>query len=216
MKAFITSFFLLIFLASCQNVEIKVACVGDSITEGAGIQKQSEDGYPVVLDHLLGGGYSVLNCGRSAATMLRSGNLPYWKCNELSNVFAYNPDIIIIKLGTNDSKPINWNEELFKEDYQSMIDTFRSLPSNPDIFLCLPVPAYQIRWGINDSTITAGVIPTVQSLAEENQLQVIDLYSALADMPELFPDGIHPNEKGAALMAESIAEVLKNRYGTME
>lgn len=197
-------------IASCtEKKDIKIACIGDSITEGAGIPWQSKLGYPVQLDSILGQGYAVLNCGRSGATMLKESYLPYWKCNEFSNVFAYEPDIIVIKLGTNDSKPVCWNEENYAKDLQSMVDTLKTIPSQPKIYLCLPVPAYNQAWGISDSVIVAGVIPSIQKVATANNLSIIDLYKPLSNHSEYFPDGIHPNETGARAMAEVVAGAVR-------
>lgn len=195
---------------SCSHpqLEVKIACVGNSITEGAGLKKQSANSYPVMLDSIFGNGFSVLNCGRSAATMLKNGNLPYWYTNEFSNVFAFQPDIIIIKLGTNDTKPENWNFAKFKIDYQAMIDTFGTIPTKPKIFVCLPVPVYEDKWGINDSILQTGVLPAIRQVAEANHLPLIDLFTALNHHHEYFPDGIHPDEKGAKLMAEAVAKAI--------
>jgi len=209
-----TSLFLSIFILfiSCtEKKDIKIACIGDSITEGAGIIMQSTNSYPVQLDSILGDGYSVLNCGRSGATMLKESNLPYWNCNEFYNVFAFEPNVIVIKLGTNDSKPFNWSEEDYTRDLQSMIDTLKSIPTQPKIYLCLPAPAFNHAWGIDDSVIQAGVIPNIQKLALENKLGVIDLNKPLLNHVEVFPDSIHPNEAGARMMAEIVAgEIRKN------
>lgn len=201
-------------ITSCSHPidEIKIACVGNSITEGAGIKWESRFGYPVILDSILGEGYSVLNCGRSATTMLKKGNFPYWTTNEFSNVFAFQPDIIVMKLGTNDTKPEHWNATDFKKDYQAMIDTFKTMPTNPKIFICLPVPVFEDKWGINDSTLQAGVLPAIHSIANANNLPVIDLFYAMNDHPQYFADGIHPDEKGAMVMAEAVGKViLKNK-----
>ena len=81
-KIISTSLLLLLFV-SCSN-KIKVACVGDSITEGFGLAWQSKTSYPVVLDSILGPNYSVLNLGRSATTLRKKGDFPYWSCKEFS------------------------------------------------------------------------------------------------------------------------------------
>ena len=198
-------------LAACgSNEPIKVACIGDSITEGHGINIQSEDGYPVVLNQILGNGYSVQNCGKSGTTMQKRADYPYWICKEFSNAMALNADIAVVKLGTNDSKPQNWNADRFKADYQSLIDTLRSNGRNPKILVCTPAPAFSHGWGINDSVIVAGVIPIVTEIAKDNNLTIIDLHTELADKQEYFAvDGIHPDEAGAAYMAEINAEAIK-------
>ena len=205
----ITVVILAVLAVSCSKLPVKVACVGDSITEGARIKWQSKDAYPVILDSLLGTDYTVINCGRSAATLQKEGDLPYWRCNEFSNVFALSPDIIIIKLGTNDTKPQNWNPDRFESDYQAMIDTFKTIASHPKICVCIPVPVFKTRWGINDSTLTNGVIPIVKMIADKNHLETIDLYKPMLSMGAEFPDDIHPNEKGAFMMAEIVSKAIK-------
>lgn len=203
-------FLVILVLNACSNKQVKVACVGDSITEGAGIKWQSKHAYPVVLNQLLGKDYSVLNSGRSATTLEKNGDFPYWTCNEFSNVFAYQPDIIVIKLGTNDTKPHNWNAMEYEKDYQALIDTFKTIATHPKIYLCYPVPVFETRWGINDSTVVNGVIPAVNRLSEKNQLPIIDLYHFMQDQGTNFPDHIHPNEKAAERMAGFVANAIQN------
>ncbi|MFY8021289.1 MAG: GDSL-type esterase/lipase family protein [Bacteroidia bacterium] len=195
-------------LVSCQSKR-KIACIGDSITEGAGIQNQSRNAYPAVLQKLLGEKYQVLNAGRSGATMLKQSDLPYWNCNEFANVFAFKPKCIIIQLGTNDSKIHNWKPDAYEKDFQSMIDTLNLALHQPKIFVCLPVPAFKMQWAIDDSVISNQIIPIIKKLETKNQFQLIDLHTALKENPNMFPDGIHPNEAGAEKMARVIAKVIK-------
>ena len=206
--SFLFGFAIAIILASCTSKEIKIACVGDSITEGYGLKCQSKTGYPVVLDSILGTGYTVQNCGRSATNLQKKADFPYWICKEFSNVFANQPDIIIIKLGTNDTKPYNWNAERYARDYQAMIDTFNTIASHPKIFLCFPVPVFKTVWGINDSTVVNGVIPAIKKVASANNLKIIDLYNGLKDQGGNFPDSIHPNEAAVKVMARIIASEI--------
>ncbi|NJO90793.1 MAG: hypothetical protein HC831_18875 [Chloroflexia bacterium] len=202
-------FTFLIVSAACTKSISKVACIGDSITEGYGLAQQSKTSYPVALDSILGQDFNVLNLGRSATTLQKKGDFPYWICKEFSNVFEFEPDIIVLKLGTNDTKPQNWNSENYKKDYQALIDTLKTISSEPKIYLCLPVPVFKTKWGINDSTIVNGVIPIIKEIAEKNNLPVIDLYHQMMDQGANFPDSIHPNEQGARKMAEIIAREIK-------
>lgn len=197
-----------IIVASCSH-EIRIACIGDSITEGAGIDYQSRSSYPVMLDSILGPGYSVLNCGRSGATMLKRSDLPYWKCNEMYNAFAFRPDVVVIALGTNDSKIHNWDAAAYESDFQSMLDTLKTLTPAPSVFVCLPPPAFRMAWSIDDSVITNGVIPIIERLKEKNTFRLIDLNHTLRNQPGLFPDGIHPDAGGARVLAAIVAEELK-------
>lgn len=208
MKKLLFSTLIFISLISCTQKQERIACVGDSITEGAGIAMQSTDSYPAKLDQILGSNTKVLNCGRSAATLQKEGDFSYWNTKEFSNLFVFSPDIVIIKLGTNDTKPQNWNRERFEKDYQSMIDTIQSMPNHPKVLLCIPVPVFQSEWGINDSTLVEGVIPTIQLLARNNQLETIDLNTPMKDKEEYFPDHIHPNEDSARIIATLIADKI--------
>jgi acyl-CoA thioesterase I len=199
-----------VLTVSCSR-NIKIACVGDSITEGWGLTDQSKSAYPVQLDKLLGKGYTVLNCGHSGATLLKNGDLPYWECKEFYDVFAYKPDKILIMLGTNDTKPHNWNTASFVRDCQAMVDTFRSLSPKPELWFCLPVPVFETAWGINDSTLTTYIIPALKEIVAKNNLHSIDMYHQMLDQRGNFPDNIHPNEKAAEKMASIIADEIKKK-----
>lgn len=200
---------LVIVFNSCSPKIIRIACIGDSITEGSGLLRPSKTAYPVVLDSILGSKYDVLNCGKSATTIQKKGDFPFWNFKEFSNVFAFKPNIITIKLGTNDTKPQNWNTAGYEADYQAMIDTLKTIKTHPEIFLCLPAPVFKTKWGINDSTITTCVIPIIKKIASKNNLPVIDLYNSLLNQSVNFPDNIHPNEKADKLIGEIIAKELK-------
>lgn len=208
MKKLTIIIILTIAFISCTEKQIRIACVGDSITEGAGIKYQNKYAYPAILDSLLGSNYQVLNSGKGGTTLQKNGDFSYWNTKEFSNIFAFNPDIVILKLGTNDSKPQNWNSEKFETDYQALIDTISTLQSTPEIILCKPVPVFATQWGINDSTLEAGVIPIIEKLALKNQLRLIDLNTPLKNKHELFPDHIHPNEQGTAEIAKIIANFI--------
>jgi lysophospholipase L1-like esterase len=192
---------------------VRVACVGDSITYGAGIKNRDASSYPAVLGGLLGAAWEVRNFGVSGATMLRDGDKPYWQQAAYEDATAFRPDVVVIKLGTNDSKPQNWDEhgEKFVRDYVSMIEHFKSLPSAPQIWVCLPVPVYQERWGIRVSTVRDEVIPAVREAAGITQVPVVNLYQVLSNRAEYFPDGVHPDARGAGAMAHGVQLALIGR-----
>lgn len=188
---------------------VRVACIGNSITFGAGIRNRSRDSYPSVLARMLGDSYWVKNFGVSARTMLNKGDHPYMNEPAYKNALAFNPNIVVIKLGTNDSKSFNWKYKAdFMKDAQTMINAFKGLPSQPKIYLCYPSKAYLTGDGINDDIISKEIIPMIKKLAKKNGLSVIDLHTAMDGMPELFPDRIHPNEKGAQVMAKAVYQSI--------
>lgn len=187
--------------------QIKVACIGNSITSGA---KDKQDiAYPAFLGKLMGETYHVINFGVSGRTLLRNGDFPYWKEKTFQDAIDFNPDIVIIKLGTNDSKPQNWKyKDEFEKDYGDLISIFQKLPSNPKIYICKPVPAFKIRWGINDSVIVNETIPMIEKIAKENKVELIDLYTPFRNEERVFPDGIHPDAEGAAMLAKEIYKAI--------
>jgi lysophospholipase L1-like esterase len=192
----------------------RIACVGDSITCGATIRDRANHCYPKVLGDLLGKEYTVRNYGVNGATLLKNGDRPYWKLGAFKQATDFGPNVVILKLGTNDTKPQNWGKagKEYEADLRAMVTHFKSLPIKPTIYLCLPAPVYQTRWGINEKTVKEGVIPVIRKVAKDEGLTVIDLYQALSGKPALFPDKIHPNAAGAKLMAQTIHTVLKKKH----
>lgn len=192
---------------------VRVACIGNSITDGHGIGMAPVNGYPAVLQKKLGEGYLVKNFGVSARTMMNKGDLPYM--NELAwrDAKAFNPNIVVIKLGTNDSKTHNWvhGADEFRQSMQAMIDTLKALPSKPKIYLCSPIPAFKDSWTINDSVIVNGEMPIIKKLAKKNKCQFIDLHTSYTYGDMMQNDGIHPNAKGAAKMADIIFDAIEKK-----
>lgn len=125
---------------------MKVACIGNSITKGSTIPDRPRDSYPSQLQRMLGKQWVVRNFGIGGRTMLKKGDYPYWNEEAYVQAKAFLPDVVIIKLGTNDTKPQNWKySDEFLSDYRAMITEMRNLPSHPKIYLCKPVPAFSTR-----------------------------------------------------------------------
>lgn len=186
---------------------VRVACVGDSITQGAGASAGKS--YPSQLQELLGDQWKVENFGVSGRTLLRKGDNPYWNENALKSAQDFEPNVVIIMLGTNDTKPQNWvHRDEFAADYKDFVKTFQSLESKPRIYVCRPCPVPEPgNYGINEAHLKV-VVSLVDELAEQQKLDVIDMHSALKSTPELLPDHVHPNDEGAAVMAKTAYETL--------
>ena len=188
----------------------RIACVGDSITFGAAIKDRTKNCYPAQLGRMLGEKFEVRNFGVNGATLLKKGDKPYWKLKAYANARDFQPEVVVIKLGTNDSKPRNWkHKEEYVADYVALIESFRKLGSKPVVWLCYPVPAYPGRWGITDKVMKEEVMPRLDEVAKKSGCKVIDLYSALSEKKEMFPDLVHPNAKGATLIAEAVSSAIK-------
>lgn len=193
----------------------KIACVGDSITFGAAIKNRARNCYPAQLQDLLGSKYTVTNFGLSARTLLKKGDRPYWREKRYQNALGLEPNYVIIKLGTNDVKPENWqHKDEFKADLEEFAESFMSLPSRPKVFLSYPVPVQQGKWGITEKSVAEGVIPFVKEVAAELNLQIVDFHKAVPAEAKYFADGVHPNAAGARIMALAAWEALLDRKMT--
>jgi lysophospholipase L1-like esterase len=190
-----------------QQDAVRIACIGNSITYGFGIDSVEQNSYPAQLQQILGKGYDVRNFGVSSRTLLNKGDHPYQREKAWRDALAFQPDIAIVKLGTNDSKPENWQyHKDFKHDLKQLLKVLKEKGNKPRIILCTPIPAFKPTWNINDSVIVNGIIPIINKIARKKRLQVIDLHTLYAnDGDKMLDDGIHPDKRGARRLAEIIA-----------
>ncbi len=188
----------------------KVACIGNSITENYDLL--GKDKYPSILQRFIGfDNYEVKNFGLGGRTMLSKGDAPYKNEGTYQDVLNWKPDIVIIKLGTNDAKPYNWvykNE--FQQDYINFINSFKALSNKPEIYICYPIPAFQNNWLLIDDekTIVKEMIPMIDNAAQATGVTVIDLHTPFIDKAFMTYDLIHPNFFGTNLMAQIIGNTI--------
>ena len=191
---------------------IRITCVGNSITEGYGLANPETEAYPAQLQQMLDTQFFVSNFGVSARTMLKHGDLPYWNEVQFTNALESNPNIVIIKLGTNDSKRYNWNSygHEYVSNYTEMIRLFRELDSKPEIYICTAIPGQNMEWDIYNSYITDSLNPRILDVAFELGVSVIDLYSLFKGRESelLLQDSVHPNIQGAAVFATEVAKCI--------
>lgn len=203
--------------------QIKVACIGDSITYGHGVENWEKNNYPAQLQELLGEKYNVANYGSSGACVNPNGDQPYINRDVYQASLAYDADIIVFMLGTNDAKPENWNGiDAFMEEYMALLGTYLENGKLPQVYIGLCAEAYFTEKA-DPSTGIAGfdIQPAVvDEIAERLELMpassvypfsVIDIHGLTEAHPEWFEaDGIHPNADGAKAMAEAVAEAIQN------
>ncbi len=188
--------------------QIKVACVGDSVTYGFGIRHRAKHHYPAVLQTLLGDGYCVNNYGYSGRTVASTGDRPYINEKLYRQSLDFQPDIVVFMLGSNDSKPFNWNEEQFAADYKQLIESYRSLPTQPKLYIVIPTPVFpvdgEVKYHIDSNVLQNRIVPLTLKLASELNEAVIDMNQPFLGRPDLFSDGCHPNKDGALLFAQLV------------
>lgn len=213
----VVAFGVLIFCAYANGAEpgkdkVVVACVGDSITEMQG--KKKGKSYPGYLQDIMGETYSVLNFGKSGTCVLKRSDIPYTKSESFQNFCKMRPDIVVIALGTNDSRPQNWAKKAeFAADYQFLIDTARNLPSKPVVVLALPIPMItfpgKFQYSLNAETIANGIVPEIRKIAEANKCPIVDLFGQYTSKPETYIDGVHPSDSGLEEMAQLVAKTIR-------
>ncbi len=198
--------------------QIKVACVGDSITYGHGISGWAKNNYPAQLQKLLGDDYHVANFGHSGRTLSDNGDQPYSESEQYKLSLEYDADIIIFMLGTNDSKPENWQDaDTFIAEYKKMINSYKE--NNPDvrIILCTPASAFypdgksegKTNFDIQPS-IVEKIKTRILAFAVLNEYECIDIYDLTHGHSEWFKkDNVHPNSTGAKAIAEAVANKIK-------
>ncbi|SFN23196.1 Por secretion system C-terminal sorting domain-containing protein [Chitinophaga sp. YR627] len=188
--------------------QIRVACVGNSVTAGYGLANPQVESWPGQLATMLGTNYSVLNCGVSGTTMLKRGGSPYWNTGAFTTAKNFDPQILIISLGTNDAHPGNWvYKDDFYNDYAAMIDAFRQNGRNPAIYVCFPLACYGDANQINN--LQTSLIPIISQISIAKNVTVIDFNTPTQNQRNtLYNDNLHPNVAGAAVLANTAFNVI--------
>lgn len=199
--------------------QIKVACVGDSITYGHGLSSWHKNNYPAVLQQLLGDDYNVQNFGVSLATVQKTADFPYIEKNSYKPSIEYDADILIFMLGSNDTKPYNWTDsDSFKKEYVELLDTYTNQNSDLDVYVCTLSNVFYKD--VNQTTGTSSfdvqddiideINIIIKDVAKEKGYKLIDINSLTAEHREWYPfDYVHPNVDGAKAIAEEIYENIK-------
>jgi len=188
-----------------------IAAIGDSNTFGAGVffDDMRNNAYPARLEALLGRDHQVLNYGLSGRTLLDSGDMPFTDNAFFAHSHEVAPDTVLIMLGTNDSKPKNWNAARYEQDLTDFVDSYSALRNSPTIYLLTPPAAYENGAGIDPGVISDQIVPIIRRVARAHDAEVIDVHAATEGQPELFPDGVHPNAAGYAIIAETVFAALR-------
>jgi len=213
--------FLISMLLSLSSfAQIKVACVGDSVTWGAKIKNRAENSYPTQLQELLGSNYTVENFGFSGATALKNGHKPYIQKPPYQKSLDFLPNIVIIHLGLNDQGLNNWpnHKEEFVADYIELIDAYRNLASNPKVLICKMTPSLSgHRWFEEGMRETYREIQTkIEKISTLASVDLIDLQHPLDRFPEYYPDDLHPDKNGAAIIAKKSYGAITGDYAGLK
>lgn len=197
--------------------QIKVACVGDSITYGHSVSGWGQNHYPAVLQDILGDAYHVANFGVSGACVNKNGNKPYIKGPIYDESIKYDADILVLMLGSNDSKPRNWIDvDTFLAEYQELLDTYLKEENSPKVYIGICAKAYYVDGTTSGAAryntqpeIVEQIAAALKEKYEKEDVVIVDIHKLTGEHPEWFKkDGIHPNSDGAKAIAAEIAEQI--------
>lgn len=201
--------------AGPQEGQIKVACIGDSITYGHGVTNWETENYPAVLQNLLGEKYYVANYGYIGACVNDEGDKPYKEQSVYQKSLDLNADIIVFMLGTNDSKAENWtNPDEFIADHKALLDTYFADGRAPKVYVGLCAESFDVEnptmeYGIQPEIVDQ-IVEALQDAYSTEDIELIDIHSLTTAHPEWFvEDGVHPNTEGAKAIAETVADAMK-------
>jgi acyl-CoA thioesterase I len=176
---------------------VRVACVGDSLTRGTE--------YTLFLWAQLGAPkYLLSDFGVGGTTVSMASEKPYMNQSAYTLAQNFQPDIVIIMLGTNDAcEGVNETTASFISDYKTLIAAFQALPTKPVIYLVEPPPIYNVT-GLSNQVLINRVLPGIQTVATQTGANLIDANTPLQNKADLFYDGVHPNADGAKIIANTI------------
>lgn len=218
----------LLWLFSCSAVHakpqnkptIRVACVGNSITYGTGIEDREHFSYPVQLQKMLGDKYVVGNFGKPGATLLRHGHRPYFEQNEFKEAMRFKGDIVVIHLGINDTDPRNWPNyrDEFVTDYLALIDSLRSVNHNARFIIArmTPIAHRHPRFISGTKLWHTEIQQAIETVAKVSGAELVDFHAPLYPYPNFLPDAIHPNAEGAGILARTVYGGITGDYGGLQ
>ncbi len=199
---------------------IRVACVGNSITYGTGIEDREHFSYPVQLQKMLGDKYVVGNFGKPGATLLRHGHRPYFEQNEFKEAMRFKGDIVVIHLGINDTDPRNWPNyrDEFVTDYLALIDSLRSVNHNARFIIArmTPIAHRHPRFISGTKLWHTEIQQAIETVAKVSGAELVDFHAPLYPYPNLLPDAIHPNAEGAGILARTVYGGITGDYGGLQ
>lgn len=199
------------FLPADCAAAVKLAVWGTASPPGWGLKK--EDCWVSRIAKTLDRKAEVGNFGVSARCLLFKGDRPITREKAYQDALAFKPDMLLIGLGTNDSKKVNWShKDDFVNNYKEIITEFRKQNPKLKVYCLLPIPSQEAReGGISRECIEKEIIPLIRQVAKSTKSRVIDLNKVMKDKGALLVDGVHPNAEGHALMRNTFSWCSRGR-----
>ncbi|KAL3936352.1 MAG: hypothetical protein SGBAC_008315 [Bacillariaceae sp.] len=193
---------------------IRVACAGDSLTRGTSGVRNGVS-YPHQLQGLLGGGFETRNYGRNAMTAIADLDVSYIKTSQYRDSLAFDADIYLLMLGTNDSLHWGPHSHKFQAGLKFIIDQVRNTSPGVRIILAIPPWAKTNTYGIENNILANDIHPKIRQVALAQQVELVDMYTATSNRSYLYTiDNLHLNAEGYRTLAEVWEkQILCNKNG---
>ncbi len=137
--------------------------------------------------------------------------------SNLQQALDFEPDIIVIMLGTNDANPeIAPNETDFETDYSQLVSAFQQLEGRQLIWIVKSPPIFTHNSSYNNTILTTTLLPEIDNLADQMNLPTVDMYNTLLNHSEYFADGVHPTREGAAIIAANLYDTITLPDGSID
>ncbi len=207
---------------------MKIACLGDSITEGA----NGATPYPTFLKDILGAG-EVLNLGIGGSTICSDHDDGVAAMSDRMDEIPEDTDLVIVIGGTNDNfYQASWQfgfmdwetkgDGTFCGDLQLLMRRFKWLfPDTKVIFFTPPsnTKIDELRAANANLLDQAKYAEATVYIGAEEGMPVVDLYNQnflnahdTTVATQLLGDKVHPNTTGNQILAERIASEIIKRY----
>ena len=175
-----------------KKYEGTIVAVGDSLTEGLGVEEESA--YPALLEKKLaqmGYPYQVINAGNSGETS--SGTLA-----RINWVLTLKPDIVILVIGANDGFR-GIDPDLMKNNIQKIVKALK----DRNVIVVLGAMQIVQNLGKEYTTAFANIYPAIAR--SENIILTPFFLEGVAASRELNQsDGIHPKAAGYQVIVDNI------------
>jgi acyl-CoA thioesterase-1 len=187
---------LLLWASPASAAPVKILAFGDSLTAGLGVMP--EQAFPARLQARLaaeGIAAQVLNAGVSGDTTADGVARLDW-------ALADRPDIVLVELGANDALR-GIDPKLTQANLDKILTRFQASGAKV-MLLGMLAPA---NWGREYQQEFAAIYP---DLAKQHNVPLYPFFlDGVATDPTLNqPDGLHPNAKGAEIIADKIAPLV--------
>ncbi|MDR3216004.1 MAG: GDSL-type esterase/lipase family protein [Clostridiaceae bacterium] len=205
---------------------VRVAAVGDSLTYGHSWNGES---YPVALAAALGGQYNVRNLGHNGASVTGFGGDSavgaYKTTAEYAQSLAFNPDIVLIMLGSNDSSAWSKAQAKFESEFTALVDAYKN--RNPDVkIIIMTSPQIASNAAFAGNAAAAATVNNIirtevklrqESVASATGATVADIHGLIRNMidggdKDIFRvnDGVHFTWHAAQAVATFLKDIIES------